>query len=58
MVCIINRYFFIRKIIVKDILDNPNAKGNKTSFTVNDANKMEEKCDRILKNHNKNQDDE
>lgn len=43
MVCIINRYLFIRKIIVKDILDNPNNKFNKGIQNINGKNiKMEE----------------
>ncbi len=46
LVIIINRYCFVRKIIVKDILDNPNGKTNKA----NGINKMQEKCDNKVKN--------
>lgn len=42
MVCIINRYLFARKIIVKDILENPNKMG-RTVESINVGNKkMEE----------------
>lgn len=46
LVIIINRYFFVRKIIVKDIIDNPNGKKNKA----NELNKMNEKSKNKVKN--------
>lgn len=46
LVIIINRYFFVRKIIVKDILENPNGKKNKSIG----ADKMQEKCGNKVKN--------